>query len=126
MKVALAGDVRFGSPAEGVKTARQEVRHLFRAEINQCSTGPIITLEGRLVGHWAEQAKSLISNRSLPKGLVVDLTGLSYVDSVGEQVLNWFKSIGAVFIGKNIYAAGVCELLKLPLREELAGHDVAS
>ena len=91
---------------------------MFRAEINQCSTGPMITLEGRLVGDWAEQAKSLITKHSVPKGLIVDLTGLTYVDSVGEQVLNWFKSIGAVFTGKDVYIGGLCERLQLPLREK--------
>ncbi|MGO9405368.1 MAG: hypothetical protein ACLPVW_18060 [Terriglobales bacterium] len=92
---------------------------MFRAEIHQLANGPTLKMEGRLVGDWAEQAKSLVTKASVPKGLIVDLTDVTYVDSVGEQVLNWFKSIGAAFLAKGIYAAGVCERLRLPFQGKL-------
>ncbi len=88
---------------------------MFRAEIHQLTNGPTLKLEGRLVGDWAEQAKSLVTKASVPAGLVIDLTEVTYVDSVGEQVLTWLRSIGAKFIAKAIYAADVCERLRLPL-----------
>jgi hypothetical protein len=90
---------------------------MLRAEIHQLTGGPTLRLEGRLVGDWAEQARSLVTKASVPAGLVVDLTDVTYVDSVGEQVLTWFKSIGAVFIAKGVYVAGVCERLGLPQGE---------
>jgi hypothetical protein len=92
---------------------------MFRAEIHQLANGPTLKMEGRLVGEWAEQTKSLITKASVPKGLIIDLTEVAYVDSVGEQVLKWFSSIGAVFVAKAIYAAGVCERLCLPLQGKL-------
>lgn len=92
---------------------------MFRAEIHKIANGPTLKMEGRLVGDWAEQARSLVTKNSVPKGLIIDLTDVTYVDSVGEQVLNWFKSIGAAFVAKGIYAAGVCERLRLPLQEKL-------
>ena len=106
--------MRFLVSAEGDKPLMEKA--MFRAEIYEFANGPTLTLEGRLVGEWAEQAKSLITNNSVSKGLIVDLTEVTYVDSVGEQVLNWFKSIGAAFIGKNIYVDGLCERLELPLQ----------
>jgi hypothetical protein len=91
---------------------------MFRAEIHQLTNGSILKLEGRLVGEWAEQARALVTKSAVPAGLVIDLTDVSYIDPVGEQVLTWFRSIGAVFVAKAVYVAGVCERLRLPLQKE--------
>lgn len=87
---------------------------MFRAEIQWAANGPTLKMEGRLVGAWAEQARSLVTKDVVPKGLIVDLTDVSYVDAVGEKLLNWLSSIGAKFVAANIYASGVCERLHLP------------
>ena len=58
---------------------------MFRAEIRQLTIGPTLKMEGRLIGEWAEQAKSLITKDSVPKGLIVDLTDVTYVDSVESK-----------------------------------------
>jgi len=87
---------------------------MFRAQISQLANGPTLKMEGSLVGQWAEEAKSLVTNGPVPRGLVVDLTDVSYVDSVGEKVLTWFASVGASFMAKAVYAASVCERLQLP------------
>ena len=92
---------------------------MFRAELLWMADGPTLKMEGRLIGEWAEQAKSLITKDSVPKGLIVDLTDVTYVDSVGEQVLKWFQSVGAAFMAKGVYAAGVCERLYLPLFDKV-------
>lgn len=92
---------------------------MFRAQICQLANGPTLKMEGRLVGDWAEQAKSLVIKDSVPKRLMVDLTEVTYVDSVGDQVLKWLESIGAIFIAKGIYAAGTCERLQLPLLDTI-------
>lgn len=52
---------------------------MFRAEIQWPASGPTLKMEGRLVGDWAEQAKSLVTNDVIPKGLIVDLTEVSHV-----------------------------------------------
>jgi len=88
---------------------------MFRAKIHQLENGPTLKMEGRLVGDWAEQARSLVMKDSVPKRLMVDLTEVTYVDSVGDQVLKWLESIGAKFIAKGVYAAGTCERLQLPV-----------
>ena len=87
---------------------------MFRAEIQWLASGPILKLEGKLVADWADQARCLVTKDVLPKGLIVDLTEVSYIDSVGEQLLKWLASVGALFVAGSIYAIAVCDQLRLP------------
>jgi hypothetical protein len=93
---------------------------MFRAEVRWFANGPTLKMEGRLVGDWAEQARRLVTNDVVPKGLIVDLTEVSYVDSVGEQLLKWLGSVGAEFVAGNVYAVGVCERLRLSTLQRTA------
>ena len=86
---------------------------MFRAEIQWLASGPTLKLEGKLVADWAEQARGLVTKDVLPKGLIVDLTEVSYIDSVGEQLLKWLASVGALFVAGNVYAFAVCDRLRL-------------
>ena len=91
---------------------------MFRAEILWLTNGPTLKMEGRLVGEWAEQAKRLVTTDVVPKGLIVDLTEVSYVDSAGERLLSWLGSVGAVFTASGVYATAICERLRLlPVRK---------
>jgi len=87
---------------------------MFRAEIQWLTSGPTLKLEGRLVADWAEQASCLVTKDVLPKGLIVDLTEVSYVDSAGEQLLRWLASVDALFVAGSVYAFAVCDRLRLP------------
>jgi len=93
---------------------------MFRAEIHWLANGPTLKLEGRVIGAWAEEARSLVTEDVVPKGLIVDLSDVSYVDVVGEDLLNWLGSIGAKFVATNVYSAGVCERLGLPVVDRLS------
>jgi hypothetical protein len=86
---------------------------MFRAEIEWLASGPTLKLEGKLVAGWAEQAMCLVTKDVLPKGLIVDLTEVSYIDSVGEQFLKWLDSVGALFVVGSVYAFAVCDRLGL-------------
>ena len=86
---------------------------MFRAEIQWLASGPTLKLEGKLVADWAEQARCLVTKDVLPKGLIVDLTEVSYIDSVGEQLLKWLASVGALFVAGSVYAFAVCDRLRL-------------
>ena len=86
---------------------------MFRAEILWLANGPTLKMEGRLVGEWAEQARCLVTTDVVPKGLIVDLTEVSYVDSAGERLLSWLGSVGAVFAASGVYATALCERLGL-------------
>ena len=112
--LVLAGKLPLNEK-DGVK---QGTRTMFRAEICLLSNGLILKMEGKLVDGCAEQAKCLIAETAVPEPFVVDITDVSYIDDAGERVLWWFRSIGAVFVVKGVYGAGVCERLHLPLRAE--------
>ena len=86
---------------------------MFRTEVLWFASGPTLKMEGRLVGEWAEQARCLITTDVVPKGLIVDLTEVSYVDSAGERLLSWLGSVGAVFAASSVYASAICERLGL-------------
>ena len=92
---------------------------MFRAEIQWLASGPTLKLEGKLVADWAEQARSLVTNEVLPQGLIVDLTGVSYVDAMGEQLLKRLAGVGAVFAAGRAYSFAVCERLCLPLVQRM-------
>lgn len=90
---------------------------MFRAEIRWLENGPTLKMEGKLAGDWAEQARCLVTTDVVPKGLIVDLTEVSYVDSAGERLLSWLDSVGAVFAARGVYLTAVCERLGLsPMR----------
>jgi len=93
---------------------------MFRAEIQWLASGPTLKLEGKLVADWAEQARCLVTKDVLPKDLIVDLTDVSYVDSVGEQLLKWLASVGVVFVAGSVYAFAVCDRLRLPPMQRTA------
>ena len=92
---------------------------MFRAEILWLENGPTLKMEGRLVGEWAEQARCLFVTDVVPKGLIVDLTQLSYVDSAGERLLSWPGQVGAVFVASGIYPTALCERLCLSLVQRI-------
>ena len=87
---------------------------MFRAEIRWLYKGPTLKMAGKLAGDWAGEARDLVTKDVVPKGLIVDLADVSYVDSVGEELLKWLASVGAVFVAGNVYAVAVCERLRLP------------
>jgi len=49
--------------------------------------------------------------------LVVDLTDVTFIDSVGEEVLSFFGRFGAEFAASTSYALDVCERLHLRLAD---------
>ena len=96
---------------------------MFRAEILWLANGLTLKMEGRLVGEWAEHARCLTTTDVVPKGLIVDLTEVSSVDSAGERLLSWLSSVGGVFVASNVYATAVCERLGLsPMRGYPRGY----
>ena len=88
---------------------------MLRAHFEQDNHGLALILEGRLVAAWAVEVKSLVSRHFVPNGLLVDLSEVTYVDSVGEQLLLWLRDLQATFVAETCYARGVCETLHLTL-----------
>ncbi len=50
---------------------------------------------------------------TMPDTTMVDLSEMTFVDSVGEQVLSWLGRTGTNFVGDNSYPRDVCERLDL-------------
>ena len=89
---------------------------MLRAEFHQLTNGLILKLEGRLVGEWAVQVESVVAKCSSPASLAVDLSDVTYVDSVGEQLLIWLCTLHARFIAETCYTHDVCERFHLTLK----------
>ena len=76
-------------------------------------------MEGRFVLDFAEHARTLIGHSKVPSKLVVDLSEVSFVDEVGEEVLLWFREIGTTFVAESAYSCDVCDRRQLPVDGEL-------
>ena len=63
-----------------------------------------LRMEGRFVLDFAEHARMLIGDSTLPSKVIVDLSEVNYVDAVGEEVLLWFKEIGVTFTAESAYS----------------------
>jgi hypothetical protein len=78
-------------------------------------------LEGRFVGPFAEDTKDLLTRCKIPQRLVVNLSEVTFVDAVGEEMLSWLARIGGKFVADNCYPLHVCERLHLPMAPKRAG-----
>lgn len=75
----------------------------------------VLRLEGRLTAADAEHIRTLITRAEMPANVLVDLTELTFVDSVGETVLSFLGRLGAEFVADTAYSLDVCERLDLRL-----------
>jgi hypothetical protein len=67
---------------------------MLRMEFYELPDCMKMRMEGRFVRDFAEHARTLIGHSKVPSKMVVDLSEVSFVDAVGEEVLLWFKEIG--------------------------------
>lgn len=88
---------------------------MVRVQFHEKDNTTTMRIEGRFVGHFAEDARSLIASKGIPGKLIVDLSELSWADSIGEEVLAWLGSIGYRFVAGNAYSSYLCEKLHLRL-----------
>jgi hypothetical protein len=100
---------------------------MLRVEFQNAANTITMRIEGRLVGAFAEEIRTLVARCKIPRELLVDVSDVTYVDAVGEQVLAWLGRIGAEFLADTSYPRDVCERLDLPLasertRSRLAGY----
>jgi hypothetical protein len=88
---------------------------MFRVEMHHGASALVMKIEGQLSGNYAEDTRTLMTRRNTELPLVVDLTDVTFVDSVGEGVLSFFGRLGAEFIADDAYSRDLCERLNLPL-----------
>ncbi len=81
-----------------------------------------IRMAGRFVGKYASDALNLVLRGDLPTKVLVNLSEVSFVDAVGEDVLSRFSRLGMKFVAESAYSLDVCERLHLPLVRKLASN----
>jgi hypothetical protein len=86
---------------------------MLRVEIQGSPDTLILKLEGRFTGDDAEHTRTLLAHCLAGVKLVVDLTEVTFIDSLGEEVLSFFGRFGAEFAASTSYTLDVCERLHL-------------
>jgi hypothetical protein len=93
---------------------------MLRVEYHDIGDTVTLRLEGRLVGEFARDARDLVTRCRVPLRLVVNLSEVTFVDLLGEEVLLWLAQIEGEFIAENCYPLHVCERLHLPMAQNSA------
>ena len=94
---------------------------MLRVEYHDVGNTVTMRLEGRFVGEFAQDARDLVTRCKIPLRLVVNLSEVTFVDAVGEEVLSWLARIGGEFVAENCYPRHVCERLHLPMARKRVG-----
>jgi len=88
---------------------------MLRVQIQDCPNGLTLKLEGRFAGDDAENTRALTTCLRGGMRFVLDLSDVTFIDSVGEEVLSFFGRFGAEFVAATSYTLDVCERLHLRL-----------
>ena len=88
---------------------------MLRVEILGSRDTVMLKLEGRFAGDDAERTRALVARSLHGIRFVVDLAEVTFIDSVGEEVLSCLGRFGAEFVAETSYAIDVCERLRLRL-----------
>jgi hypothetical protein len=88
---------------------------MLRVDIRDSANVLSLKLEGRLTSNDAENTRTLMARCHGGVSLIVDLTEVTFIDSVGEEVLSFFGGFGAEFVAQTSYTLDICERLHLRL-----------
>ena len=88
---------------------------MLRVEVDDSANTLSLKLQGRLVGEEAQNTRTLMARYRYGMKLLVDLTDVTFVDSVGEGVLSFLGQFGAEFAAQTSYTLDLCERLNLRL-----------
>ena len=88
---------------------------MLRVDIHDFANTLSLKLEGRFTADAAENTRTLVTRCRAGMQLVVDVTEVTFIDSVGEDVLSFFGRFGAEFVAQTSYTLDICERLHLHL-----------
>ena len=88
---------------------------MLRVQTQELNGALMCRLEGRFTGKGAEEVRTLVTRCDSNLQLIVDLTDVMFIDTIGEEVLSFVKKLGARFIAETSYSRDVCERFSLPL-----------
>jgi hypothetical protein len=94
---------------------------MLRVEFEDVGDTLTMRLQGRFVGLFANDTRNLVTRTKIPPRLVVNLSEVTFVDAVGEEMLSWLARIGGRFIADSCYPLHVCQRLHLPMAPKRAG-----
>lgn len=95
---------------------------MLRVEIDDSANSLSLKLEGRFTGDDAGNTRMLLARCHDGMTLFVDLTEVTFIDSVGEEVLSFFGRFGAEFVAQTSYTLDICERLHLRLARDGASE----
>ena len=93
---------------------------MLRVEFEDVRDMVTMRLQGRFIGPFAKDTKDLVTRCKIPTRLVVNVSEVTFVDAVGEEMLSWLARIGGRFIADNCYPLHVCQRLHLPMAPKRA------
>lgn len=99
---------------------------MLRVEIQDSENALTLKLEGRFTGDDAQSTRTLAARCGNGTKLVVDLTEITFIDPVGEDVLLFLGRFGAEFVAQTSYTLDVCERLRLRLARDGGSNESAS
>jgi hypothetical protein len=88
---------------------------MLRVEFQDVGETVTMRLEGRFVGAFAQDTRDLVTRCKIPLRMVVNLSEVTFVDAVGEEVLSWLARVGGEFVAESCYPLHICERLHLPM-----------
>jgi len=88
---------------------------MLRVQTQELDDALICRLEGRFTREGAEEVRRIVTRCDSKLELVVDLTDMMFIDTIGEDVLLFVKRLGAQFVAETSYSRDVCERLQLPV-----------
>jgi hypothetical protein len=88
---------------------------MLRVEFQHVGKTVIMRLEGRFIGPFAKEIRDPLLHCKISLRLEVNLSEVTFVDAVGEEMLLWLARIGGEFVAENCYPLHACERLHLPM-----------
>jgi anti-anti-sigma regulatory factor len=82
---------------------------MLRIEIRQGTDKTVFVLEGKLVGRWVDEFDRCWKDAAVqPSGkITVDLSGVSFIDSKGREVLAELRRLGATLLASGCHTKAV-------------------
>lgn len=73
-----------------------------------------VKVEGRLVGLWVDELRTVLLRHSPLGAVKLDITDVSFVDDRGEQLLIWLYRIGGSFCEGGVFSDFLFSRLGIP------------
>jgi hypothetical protein len=83
---------------------------MLRITVHQQVDSTALLLEGKLVGDWVHELRTVWSSAwALGKAVAVNLTEVSGIDAGGRRLLTEIHSAGGVLTGSGLFARALIE-----------------